>query len=94
MAEAANFDFLPSGTFNDILLRRNPDNDSDYPEGPFNERFSDMGYDSSNFLDTLSDMFYYEVFILVSTLLVVVGKALIREGQGLVRKLTGNKNTN
>ena len=59
MTEAASFDLIPTATMTKVLLQRSDDNES---SPPFNENFEELGYDSINFFDTLSDMFYYELF--------------------------------
>lgn len=53
-------------------MRRDPNNELDYPEGPYNDNFLEMGYESVNFLDTLSDMFYYELIFISFTIAMVV----------------------
>lgn len=87
MAAAAQFDLVPSAVLTSTLLKRDSSNEEDGSsydqERPFNDNFNEMGYQSVNFIDTLSPMFYYEFFFCFSTVLVIVVKSLSgRSGDG------------
>lgn len=73
MTEAASFDLIPTDALTNILLQRNEDESS---QEAFNENFEELGYDSVNFFDALSDMFYYELIFGSLTIFVCITKVI------------------
>jgi hypothetical protein len=77
MAEAATFDFIPSGEMTAYILNEGGEEEGEGAEAiPYNENFEEMGYQSAGFMDTMGDMIYYEMMFIGATGIVLAVKAL------------------
>ena len=61
-----NFDIIPSTFLNSLLFNMDTTD-------PINDRFNEMGFDSSNFIDNIGSFFYYNMIIGILLIIMVMG---------------------